>query len=187
MDDPKLIFKYKYEKLRELLKGGPEAQILDIAAILRHLLVDKQTLVDVVNQEYRLPIRFKVFRSASESAEQSKMPGETSTFVFTGTVWPPFAPLKEIKKDEFLDFDLLYLDGTRFTVKQIVKFCANQLGGIHFERNSSDPDDYILRKLNNAFRIAGASTALSSLLLIGKTTIQALEELYNQVLVSINK
>jgi hypothetical protein len=185
MDDPKLIFKYKYEKLRELLKGGPEAQLLDIAAILRHLLVDKQTLVDVVNQEYRLQIRFKVFRSASEIAQESPMPGAESTFVFTGTTWPPFAPLKEIKKDEFLDFDLLYLNETRFTVKQIIKFCANQLGGIHFERNSSDPEDHILRKLNNAFQIAGASTALSSLQLIGKTTIVALEELYNLVIGNI--
>ena len=45
-------------------------------------------------------------------------------------------PEKEINKDEFLDFDLLYLDGTTFSVRHIIKFCANQLGGIHFERSS---------------------------------------------------
>jgi hypothetical protein len=184
MDDPKHIFKYKYEKLRDLLAGGPEVQLIDIAAILRHFLLDEQTLFEVVNQEYRLKIFFKVFRSAYETAQAFPMPGAKSTFIFSGTTWPPFAPLKEIKKDVFLNFDIIYFDGTRFTVRQIIKFCANQLGGVHFERSSSDPDDIILRKLNNAFQIGGASSALASLRLIGKITIQGLEELYNQVVIS---
>lgn len=179
--DAKRVFVHKYEKLRELLKVGPEVHLLDIAAILRHFLVDKQTLVDIVNQDHALTIRFKVFGSASESA-QAPMPGAKSTFVFSGTTWPPFAPLKELKRDDFLDFDMIYLDGLKFTVRDIVKFCANQLGGVHFERNSSDPDDIILRKLDAIFQIGGASTALSALQLIGKITIQALEELYNRVI-----
>lgn len=115
------------------------------------------------------------------------MPSGVSTLVFCGTTWPPFAPLKEIKKDEFLDFDIIYFDGTRFTVKQIVKFCANQLGGIHYERDSSDAEDIILRKLNKVFKLGGASLALTSLQLIGKITLQGLEELYNCVGLSIKQ
>jgi hypothetical protein len=181
MDDPKQVFIYKYEKLCEMLKDGPEVQLLDIAAILRHLLVDKQTLYEVINQEYRLPIRFKVSRSASETAQEYPMCETKDILVFSDITWPQVAPLKEVKKDDFLDFDLLLLEETKFTVKHIIKFCANQLGGIHFEINSTDPDDIVLRNLNNAFKIYGASTALSFLRLIGNITIQALNELYTRV------
>jgi hypothetical protein len=127
MDNPKVIFKYKYEKLQDLLKGGPEVQLVDVAAILRHFLLDSQLLIDVVNREFHLPILFKVFRSASEMAQRDSMSGAHSTFVFAGTVCPPSAPLKEIKKDKFLQFDLFYLEGTKFTVRQIIKLCANEL------------------------------------------------------------
>jgi hypothetical protein len=181
MDDPKAIFKYKYERLQELLKGGPEVQLLDVAAILRHLLLDGEPLVDIVNREFRIPIRFKVFRSATEIYERDKLAGSTSTFVFVGNTRPPFAPLREIKKDKFLNFDLYYLDGTKFTVKQVIRLCANELGGVHNQKDFSKSEEQMLRTLNKAFSIGGVSSALAALQLIGSTTIEALEKLYSLV------
>lgn len=181
MDSPKLVFKYKFERLRELLKGGEQAQLLDVAAILRHLLLEGQALMDIVNREFHLPIRFRVFRSASESAEKFPVKGIKPTFVFAGTVWPPFAPMKDLKKEKFLDFDIIYLSGIKFTVKNIIELCANQLGGVHYDELSRDQNDSVLRELNKTLEIGGASVALSSLLLIGNITIGALTQLYEKV------
>ena len=180
MDDPRPVFKYRFERLKLLLEGGPELQLFDISAILRQFLIDSPNLVDLANETPRLRIRYKVFRSATEYAEANAMPGTISTTVFSGTIWPPFAPLKEINRDEFLAFDLIYVNGQKFTVKHIVKFCANQVGGVHFEKDTDDPDFQILRSLNNVFQLGDVSSVLSTLMLIGRITILALDDLYNR-------
>jgi hypothetical protein len=113
--------------------------------------------------------------------QRDSINGSISTFVFVGTVWPPFAPLREITKDEFLKFDLFYLDGTTFSVKQIIKLCANELGGVHNQKDFSKSKEKTLRMLNGAFDLGGVSSVLASLQLIGKITIETLAELYDKV------
>jgi hypothetical protein len=179
---PEEVFKYRYERLSKLIEGGQSAQLLDVAQILRQMLIDSPSIVDIVNQNHRLKVEFEVFESTDEQIERVRaISGLTPSFVYTGTVLPPFAPKKMLKKDSFLAFKILYLNGQHYTVSQVIKASANRLGGVHYSSSSSDnQEESILRKLDDLMSIGGAPATLSSLILVGRIVTKALAELYSK-------
>ena len=180
---PEEVFKYRYERLSLLVQGGQSAQLLDVAQILRQMLIDSPSIVDIVNRNHKLKIQFEVFESTDEQiARVRAISGMTPSFVYTGTVLPPFAPTKLLKKDSFLAFNMLFLSGQHFTVSQIIRASANRLGGVHYSRSSSDnQEESILRKLDDLMSIGGAPATLSSLILLGQIVTKSLAELYSKV------
>jgi hypothetical protein len=177
--NPEEIFKYRYEQLAKLVQGGKAVQLVDVAAILRQFLVDSPSIIDTVNRKYRLKITFEVFESTDEQIERLRsQDGMIPSFISLGTVLPPFAPLKPMTKDAFLGFNVLYVNGTHFNVRQIIKVCANRLGAIHLSSPASDNrDKAILRKLNEVWEFIGTPATFSMLILIGRIATKALVEL----------
>jgi len=180
---PEEVFKYRYERLSQILEGGQSAQLLDVAHILRQFLIDSPSIVDIVNRNHRVKIKFEVFESADEKIERLRsITGDAPSFVYSGTVLPPFAPRKSLNRESFLSFNILFLNGQHFTVRQVIKACANRMGGVHYSNPSSDDrEESILRRLDELMIIGGAPATLSSLILVGRIVSNGLGELYSKV------
>jgi hypothetical protein len=90
----------------------------------------------------------------------------------------PGAPTRTLTLDQYLKHPVLFLDGTHYTVLDVITACANHFGGVHLGDPSKDTDTQAaLRRMNNIMGVGGSPAVFSSLRAIAKTTLVALKEL----------
>ena len=156
--------------------------LLDLALILRQLLVDGSTLADTVNRPHRLRLRFKVGESTQQSLEAMRVRGTP----IPDRLWHgdrlPGQPTHTLTRDQFLRHGIAYVDGEHYSVLQIIKACANRLGGVHCGNpTDDDQDEAAIRCLNSSTVVAGAPSMFRTLYFMAEVTCDALAELHQVV------
>lgn len=177
----KEIFKYRYEKLGNILEGQNAFELLDLALILRQMLVDGYNLLDALNANLRLKINFNIYASTTKDFVEFST---SNGLPIPEVIW--FGDIdsrtKYVNKDSFLKNKILFFKGKHFSVRQIIKACANRLGGVHLGKAEQDNDEeLIMRILNNNLHIGGAPSMMRALHSIGMITFKALNPLYEKI------
>ena len=150
-----------------------EYNVLGSSALIRKLLIDDFPLVDQVNRQYRLKLVFEI------SESNPSIPG-----VPEPTVWSvqdgldpetsrPGKPRKVVSRDQFLATVLAVVNGKSYTLREIVLFEANIMGGVH-AGSPREEKEKILNALNNAFAIGGHRASLRQLQAIGRVVLKGL-------------
>ncbi|WP_276374869.1 hypothetical protein [Chryseolinea sp. H1M3-3] len=143
---PENLFARRINELKKYRYTNDYYQALKSAAILRQLLIDQDALVHTVNRGPRIAIRFKV-----DNTFTTKLPLNSSIH-YTPTelgnmVLRMSLGLQELKLDKFLGLNILEIDGTTFTVLELIKYAANKQGGVHFENATGEALKASLDKL----------------------------------------
>jgi hypothetical protein len=77
----------------------------------------------------------------------------------------------------FLASSPLALAGRSFSVQEIVKYVANDFGGVHLSQYLEDKDDQLLARFNDCWKVDGDGIVLSCIDQIARTTLAALAPL----------
>jgi hypothetical protein len=179
---PEQVFLYRFGQLARIVDTRDMGALLDLSLVLRQLLVDGTTLVDAVNQKRRLKIRF----TTSPAIEQMIAEFERRRIPLPNMVWAGDVmngqKTQELNRDAFLGHSVLYLNGTYFSARQLIKACANRLGGVHLgDPSTDDPDEAAIRQLDSSFWIGGAPSMFRLLFSLAEITRKALGELHELV------
>jgi hypothetical protein len=156
--------------------------LFKLSLILRQFLVDGDNLVNKVNRRHRLKIRFIVGMSTSESEKEMKQLGIPEPMMHFLGAFPPKEQKNEINLDSFLSFQVVKHNKNHFCVKDLIKTCANKLGGVHLEAAKNDNEtESGIRELGLLLEKIGLPNAFATLILIGNTTLIALEKLKDTI------
>lgn len=127
------LFCRTIDDIQSVVDNPTSYEILRSSALLRQLLLDGRRLVDIVNRERRLRLRFRV-ADGWEHPVARMMRSMNPVFfgvldgIDTGAQFPN-TPIRELTRDQFLNYNVLLINGHVYTVRDVISFCANVMGG----------------------------------------------------------
>jgi hypothetical protein len=156
------------------MDSGTQGDLLDLASALRQLLVEG--LVHKANRRFKLRVTFRT----PESNDVLLGPLLEIPDLFMSMSGDPTGdgPEVDLSLQDYRHHKVLFLQGQWYSVDDIIKVCANKLGGVHLPDPVRDSaEDAALRALNNSFDMGGAPAVFRLLLSIGRVTRVALAPL----------
>lgn len=172
-----ILFIKSLADLERKISSRDHFEIMKCSALLRHLLLDSEALVNEVNKTRRLKILYKV--SDPSKGGFPDIPGLTPTLDWS-SIDPHGGPSILVKFDEFLRIILLRYNGESYTVKNFIDVAAHILGGVHTGKRINEKE----RRLNEilGIQIGGYDVVCLNLIPITKVTLAALEPLKRRIL-----
>lgn len=154
---------------------------LNMARLVRQLLLDGTGLFNLANRYHRLPIRFVLPEIGPAPSNLEPIPS-----IYAGTTrdlgdFPPGYYLHPYKLDGFLSTSPMTLADRRFTVLEIIKYVANEFGGVHLSPYLRDEDDQLLARFNDTLSVGGDGVVLSQVERIARIALHALAPLVRQI------
>jgi hypothetical protein len=156
-----------------LARGGTPVDVLELGGILRQVLWDKHALADAANLN-RLPLRFRVKVLGNRPDFDYHMLGRGLDPDEAGA--DP-DEIRILAKNQFGQHIIGRLDDRFITVKDVVRFCANKLGTVHYDPISS-AEDLVPRELYKLAEHEGTPFILHQLMAIAHVVLKGLEPLY---------
>jgi hypothetical protein len=172
-----LLFLRTLEDLQRRVtsSNGDEYEVMAVATLLRKLLLDSQRLVDQVNRDRQLKIRFRTMLWASRTnpdVPEPELPGAGPPGFFGGS--------KTVTLDEFLGRSAAWMDPHEISVKDVILYVANVKGSVHAGRPRT-PKQQVLVDWSSAIQFFGSDPTVMTLIGIGQTVVAGLAPLYRQV------
>lgn len=167
---------------RRIDPGEDEYEVLLIAGLLRKLLLDDPPLIDQVNRERRVRIRYvinvrpPVWELLGEPppvfwSEQDGLDPETALTVVES---------KAVSRDEFLAKVIMRARGESVTVKDTILHTANVVGAVHPGRPREDVNR-LLEQIAGQLSIGGYRPDIRSLQAVARVVLRALAPLREMV------
>jgi hypothetical protein len=155
-------------------------KILRASALIRKLFLDDYPLVDQINRKYRLKISFKV---AAPLGPPPNLPPPSFFTIQDGIdpdTAPPFKRQMEINRDQFFKIVPLIVKDRQYTIRDIILFEANVMGGVH-AGSAKEDKSRVLQKINDTLSIGGYRASLRQLKAIGRVVLKALTPLKEEI------
>jgi len=167
------LFEELLLELQTLINSDDEYDLIKSSRVLRQLLLDGDALLHIVNRELRAIPDFRVLG-----------PQDTPGDNFFPEVYPAGAAdtVPKLNLQKFLSYSLGRASGKPITVREIIKFGAIVLGGVHFKEDSSGEYSHI-SPVHQTGQSGGISPILLALKHIGAVARDALIPVRDQLLV----
>jgi hypothetical protein len=167
--NPNSLFIDRCEQMAQLLASHKQVELLDLSAILRQLLFDAKSLVDTVNTKpYKLRFHVGMWRSdpsgTTLAALEDGLDPETS---------PPGKESTVVTRAQFASYPVVFFQGQRITVKDVIRYAANVAGGVHHDPQPA-PEFLVMQGLSQQFGIGGLPLGIRTLKPIGRVSLRAL-------------
>jgi hypothetical protein len=150
-----------------------EYDVMGIALLLRKLLLDADCLVDQVNRERRLKIRYVI--------NDRPMPTEPIPLMWSmqdgfdpETAFRSFP--KEVKKADLLARPVLAVNEFPIAVKDVIRYVAHVKGAVHAGEPKNDQERALIH-MATAMQIGGFDPGVRSLLAIARVVLKGLRPL----------
>ena len=176
MSDIERLFMSTLHDLASRIVDADEYNVLGASALIRKLLIDDFPLVDQVNRQYRLKLTFEI------SESNPSIPGvpEPTFWSVQDGLDPetsrPGKPYKIVNRDQLLATVLAVVNGKSYSLREIVLFEANVMGGVH-AGSSKEEKEKVLQALSSALTVGGYRVSLRQLQAIGRVVLRGLEPL----------
>jgi hypothetical protein len=170
------LFLSNLSQLQALEKSQDRWKILGLSLHLRQLLLDSFPLVDQVNKKYKIKIQF-IITDFSIPTVLPNIPLATFETIQDGldpTTARPGRKSVELNRDSFLNKVVLFNEGKNYSIKDIIKFEAVTMGGVHLGKPKNN-DEEKLKKLEQFFGVGGLPPALRQLKAITRVVLKAME------------
>jgi hypothetical protein len=179
---PDQIFKIRYDEMALSLQRQQPEDMLKIAQSLRQILTDGDRLLDVINRERRLKVRFIVGMSVEErSKEMAGLGLPVPSIHFLG-MFPPNEHRTNIKIDNLLSFKVVKNGEDYYSVRDVIKTCCNRLGAVHLgDPEKDDKTESGIRNLGVILGNLGMQGAFSILVIIGNVVVEGLNDLRQKI------
>ncbi len=176
------LFVGTLEDIESKLSSPSEYNLIRLSALLRQLLTDSRPLINLVNRNHRLGIRFEV-----TVLDSRRMPDPTSLFwiEFEGidpTV-SPFRFTEQLKLEHFLKRPILKHQSQMFTIHDLIIQVAHIDGGVHLGTPTHEIEKKLV-EINSALFVSGIRATLGLLPPIARVVLRALEPLRLAVIAS---
>jgi hypothetical protein len=151
---------------------------LNMARLIRQLLLDGTGLFNLANKYHKLPIRFFTVDYGDPPENLEQIPNIYGDGLIPDlNNYPPGAYHVLLKLDGYLAHSPMLLGGKSFTVREIVKYVANEFGGVHLSPYLKDEDDQLLARFNNFLQVGNDGVVLNCIQQIAVGTLRALAPL----------
>jgi len=158
-------FEELLQDLQVQIASGAEYDLISSSRILRQLLLDGDALLHLVNRELRASPSFRV---------NSRQGNLSSGWINTNIYWSDESvAYKDLGLQQFLAFSVAVVNERDVTVREIIKYAAIVLGGVHFKIDKGGEYEIIAR-IHNERDAGGFSPVLKALKEIGAITRDAL-------------
>ena len=168
--------------LHKSINSDDEYEVLRASALIRQLFLDgSNSLFDRVNRIHRTKLLFDI---AEFDLAKNLIP--------TPDIWvsfqeldpkgaPPHWTHKKLKRDDFFAFIVARIEGHEYSIRELIKFAANTMGGVH-SGTSTDDKEKNLEKLKGLYVFSNISTALLFVNAVGRNILEALTPLRNKII-----
>lgn len=180
MNSVENLFLSTLDDLAARIISADEYTILGASALIRKLLIDDFPLVDQVNRQHRLKIAFEISES---SPSIPSVPDPTVWSVQDGLdpeTSRPGKPRRTLSRDKLFSTVLAVVGGHSYTLREIVLFEANIMGGVH-AGSPREEQEMALAELNKIMAIGGHRASMRQLQAIGRVVIRGLAPLRSAV------
>jgi hypothetical protein len=172
------LFLGTLDDLQNRLSCSDPYETLLIAGLLRKLFLDAHPLADQVNRKYHLRLYFEVGVSPDLWRNVERIDGSWS---IQDGLLPEHNPpgLREshrVTRDQFLATIIIFVDATKFSVRDLIDFGANVAGAVHAGIAKSEKER-VLDELGRRTFLGGVSATLRQLRSIGRVVLKGLEPL----------
>ena len=172
------------ETVRELRSRGArpsEYDVVSIAGLLRKLLLDSPTLVDVVNKERRLDITYVV--NAREP--DWKLFGEIPLAYAIEDGFDPRTAIAAVqplpvRRSQLLSRGVLAYRGHELTVRDLISYTANTAGGVHFDPPRNEREAAV-QAVATFMRVGQYPAGGKTLLAVGRVVAKGLQPLVARI------
>jgi len=152
-----------------------------IAALIRKLILDKNSLMDQVNRKRRQKIRFIINDRSVPSFKPSPIFWSVADGFDPNTSVPILRKPIKVTKDQLLSRTVMIYKGHTFTVKELVLHIANIQGAVHVGI-PKDQKGRDLKKIEEILRIGNLSQGLRLLRAIDRVIRNGLKPLKEQIM-----
>lgn len=126
----KNMFIVKFDEIERCHKNLSNFSLINVTTALRFMLFDSQPLLDLLNKEKQLPIKFCVNNAMSFDEKEIA----TSLMIWREVSFNPLDEYRHLKKAAFLKWPCVYYMRQSITVLEVIKFYAYVRGGIHLDK-----------------------------------------------------
>lgn len=134
------LFLETLSDLRKRVSSGKDYDLVRAAGLCRHLLLDRNPLLDLTNAKYKIKIQFLVSRLCLSDVINSPM-----DMIWTTILPTKLSPSVMVTRHKFLGIRCLRIREHVYTVNDIIRAASHCMGGIH----SLKPEDEKETVLNN--------------------------------------
>nr|WP_290226295.1 hypothetical protein [Trichocoleus desertorum] len=174
-DEQELFF---LETLRDIESKFLERKrygLIRSAGLLRQLLLDSNALAHVVNQKYRLPIRFRVMDYRTPPPGNPTMHWQS----LDPTLYPK-SPTIDINLDTFLKAPCLKMTSSQASVRDVIRACANAMGGVHMG-TARTAQEKVVVDMEDVISIMGEGPTISALSNLCRISLRAMLPFVNAI------
>ena len=170
------LFRFKIQELERHLTNPTESSLIECSSILRLLLLtDECGLFGELARNIpgfrtrrrgRRVVMFNTQLKADSHIQNLPSGGYVQAVVVSDAISENSS--KAYNRDDFLKLpviDVRLLDGEviTMTVKDVIKFIANKLGGVHVDYSSHEEKNQLLYQLNDKCQLKIAGSVVSSI------------------------
>jgi hypothetical protein len=182
MTETERLFLRTLEDIENRIESNDSYKVLGLSGLIRKLFFDDNPLVDQVNRTYRSKIKFVI--AAPDPTFFEKMLSMETIFYFEDVnpeIPFPNQPIIEISRDQFFSTRVLIVETKAYSIREIILFEANVMGGIHAGMPKTEKEK-TLASINSFFVGGDIRIATRQLLAISRIIIKALNPLREAIL-----
>ena len=183
MDNWEKLFLDTLDDLENRIRSNNPYEILGVSALIRKLFLDSYPLVDRVNRRHKVKIRFEV--------TEGKLLDTLARMGIVPSIYSPLDGLdphtsrpgkkrKLVGRDSFFKQKILVVDGRVFSIREIILFEANIMGGVHVDSPKTEKDK-VIDHINKVLGVQGYRFSLRLLQVIGRIVLRALDPLRSEI------
>ena len=185
MLDRRLLFAQTVDDLKTRLSNLDSYQLLGCAALLRKILMDEASLLDLVNKSYKKQFRFTMVPARGPRQNLPSLEAWAALDAILPEHEPQFGHLKHFTKKQFLSHPVLLAKNHKVSVADVISFNAHVTGAVHAQEPHYEKDKAIVEISNRFGAVVGGQLSdltLRQLRPIGRIVESALDELLTAVL-----
>ena len=178
------LFRSKLRRLRELSQSGDTDDLIECGGIIRDLLFSDQNgllgMILISIPELRTKRHKRIeFVVSHYGTTYHRQADRSSWFAADGIVYDPTFPFdqgsRKLSKDDFLKLPVIEVETETLTVKDVILFVANKLGGRHFSRDRTETNvNPLMYDIHDQFTLGGMSPSVRTLLGISNVVVATL-------------
>lgn len=180
MHEFEILFLRTLEDIERRLTQEDPYEILLIAGLIRKLFLDDHPLIDQINKKYKIKLLFDI-------GIPKKIPNDfiESNFWSWQDGVDPNSGLATIhrhtvNRDQFFKVIVMLIEGHQYSIKEIILFEANVMGGVHAGSPKCDKE-CILKEFGPVLTIGGLTSHLRQLKSIARVILKTITPLKTAV------
>jgi hypothetical protein len=177
-----VLFVRTLDDLHKSINSDDEYEILRASALIRQLFLDgSNSLVDRVNRKYRHKLEFEVVEQTPPNIPDSSFNIWAAVDEIDPRSVPLHFPRIKKKRDGFFGMIVAVIEGHEFSIRELVQFVANVMGGVH-SVSLQDEREEKLAQLKELYIFSNISMALLFIRAIGRIILASLKPLQYEAL-----